>query len=136
MASFVKIDKFVLNLGQKVFNLGSDTLKVALTDTAPTVSTANQLSNITEISYTNLSTRTLTTSSSAQTSGTYKLVLADLVLTATGTVAQFRYVVIYDDTATNDEVIGYYDYGSEINMINGDTLTLDFDASAGFLTIA
>ncbi len=136
MASFVKINKFVLNLAQKVFNLGSDTLKVALTDTVPTVSTANQLSDITEISYTNLSARGLTISSSTQTSGTYKLVIADLVLTASGNVAQFRYVVIYDDTSTNDELIGYYDYASEINMQNTDTLTLDFDASAGFLTIA
>ncbi len=136
MASFTKINKFVLNLAQKVFNLGSDSLKVALTDSAPTASTANQLSDITEISYTNLSTRALTISSSTQTSGTYKLVIADLVLTASGTVAQFRYIVIYDDTATNDELIGYYDYASEINMLNTDTLTLDFDGSGGFLTIA
>ncbi len=136
MASFVKINKFVLNLAQKVFNLGTDTLKVALTDSAPTASTANQLSDITEISYTNLSTRGLTTSSSTQTSGTYKLVIADLVLTASGTVAQFRYIVIYDDTSTNDELIGYYDYASEINMANTDTLTFDFDASAGFVTLA
>ncbi len=135
MASFVKLNKFPLNLAQKVFNLGSDTLTVALTDVAPGA-TNNQLSDLTQVSYTNLSARALTISSSTQTSGTYKLVIADLVLTASGTVAQFRYVVIYDDTATNDELIGYYDYGSEINMVNTDTLTLDFDASAGFITIA
>lgn len=135
MATFTKFQPFVENLAEKVFNLGTDQLKVALTDTVPT-NTFSQLSSITEISYTNLSTRNITTTSSAQTSGTYKLTLTDLVLTASGTVPQFRYIVIYDDTATNDELICYYDYGSEINMINTDTLTLDFDGTNGFLTIA
>lgn len=136
MATFTKVDKFVLNLGNKVFNLGSDTLKVALTNTIPTVSTANQLSNITEISYTNLSARTVTTTSFTQTSGTAKLILADLVLTASGAVGPFQYVVLYDDTASNDELIGFYDYGSALSLDNGDSFTIDFDASAGALTIA
>ena len=136
MATFTKIDKFVLNLGNKVFNLGSDTLKIALTNTIPTVSTANQLSNITEISYTNLSARTITTTSFTQTSGTAKLILADLVLTASGAVGPFQYVVLYDDTATNKELIGFYDYGSALTMANGDTFTIDFDGSNGVLTLA
>jgi hypothetical protein len=135
MATFTKVDKFVLNLGSKVFNLASDTLKVALTNTIPTVATANQLSNITEISYTNLSARTVTTTSFTQTSGTAKLVLADLVLTASGAVGPFQYVVLYDDTASNDELIGFYDYGSALSLGNGDSFTIDFDASAGALTI-
>jgi len=115
--------------------LGSDSLKVALTNTAPT-NTFGTLSQLTEISYTNCSARTITTTSSAQTSGTYKLVLADLVLTASGTVGPFRYVVVYDDTATNKELIASYDYGSSITLNSGDTFTIDFDATNGFLTIA
>lgn len=122
------------NLAEKVFNLGSDTLKVALTNTVP-VNTYNQLSSITEISYTNCSTRTLTVSSSAQSSGTYKLVIADLILTASGTVGPFRYIVVYDDTATNDELIAYFDYGSALTLQNSDTLTLDFDGTNGLLQI-
>lgn len=135
MASFTKFNKFVLNLNQKVFNLGSDSLKVALTNTAPTVSTDNQLSNITEVSYTFCSTRALTISSSSQTSGTYKLVIADLILTASGTLGPFRYVVVYDDTATNKELICYFDYASSITLQNGDTLTLDFDNTNGLLQV-
>lgn len=135
MASFNKFDKFVLNLGNKVFNLGSDSLKVALSNSAPGA-TNNQLSDLTEISYTNLSARGITTTSFAQTSGTAKLILADLVLTASGAVATFRYVILYDDTAGNKELIGYYDYGSSITMANGETFTIDFDGSAGVLTIA
>lgn len=127
MASGIKINKFVLNLAQKVFNFGSDSFKVALSNAAPTASTANQLSDVTEISYTNCSTRAITTTSSSQTSGTYSFIIVDLTLTASGTVGPFRYIVIYDDTATNKELVCYYDYGSSITLNNTDTLLLDFD---------
>ena len=100
------------------------------------MATNTQLSNLTEISYTNLSARTVTTTSSSQTSGTYKLVLADLTLSATGTVAAFQYVVLYNDTATNKELIGWYDYGSALILLSGESLLIDFDGSAGVLTIA
>ena len=140
MATFNKFNSFVEAVAEKVHNLGSDTLKVALCAAANApVATNAQLSNLTEISYTNLSARTLTTASSAQTSGTYKLVVNDLVLTSsTGDVAGFRYIVIYNDTATNKELIGWYDYGSDLVLhgANGDTLTLDFDGTNGLLQIA
>jgi len=136
MVTFNKVDSFVEKLAEKAFNLGSDTLTVALTNTAHTAGWT-QLSDLTQVSYTNLSSRALTISSSAQTSGTYKLVLADLVLTSTGgTTGPFRYVYIYDDTATNKELIAYYDYGSSITLQAGDTFTIDFDASNGVLQIA
>lgn len=135
MATYNKFQPFVENVAEKVFNLGSDTLKVALTNSAPSASNGT-LSQITEISYTNCSARTITITSSAQTSGTYKLVLADLTLTASGTVGPFRYIVIYDDTATNKELIAWYDYGSSVTLANGDTFVIDFDGTNGFLTIA
>jgi len=136
MASFVKLEKFVEQLAEKAYNLGSDQLVIALSNTAINAATAGQLSDLTEISYTNLSSRDVTTSSSAQTSGTYKLVCADLVLTASGAVGPFRYAILYDGTATNDELIGYWDYGSSISLANGETFTIDFDGSNGVLTIA
>lgn len=135
MATFNKFNSFVEALAEKVHNLGSDQLVVALTNTAPNA-TDTQLSAITQISYTNLSSRNITTGSSAQSSGTYKLVLTDLVLTASGAVGPFRYVVIYNDTATNDELIGYYDYGSSISLANGETFTVDFDGTNGLLQLA
>lgn len=138
--AFTKVDKFVLNLGSKVFNLATDQIKVALTNTGLTTSTANQYSDISSpLATTNLSGATpfnVTTTSFTQTSGTAKLVLADLVLTATGSVGPFQYIILYSDTATNKEIIGQYNYGSSITMGNGDTFTIDFDASAGVLTIA
>lgn len=136
MVTFNKIDKFVEALAEKVHNLGSDTLTIALTNTAHTA-TWGQLSDLTQIAYTNLSSRVITTTSSAQTSGTYKLTLTDLVLTSTGgTTGAFRYVYIYNDTATNDELVAYYDYGSSITLNDGDTFTVDFDGINGALTIA
>lgn len=134
MASFNKFNSFVENLAEKVHNLGADSLKIALTNSAP-VASNTLLANITEISYTNCSARVPSISSSAQTSGTYKLVLADLVLTATGAVGPFRYAVLYNDTASNDELIGWWDYGSAVTLANGETFTLDFDGTNGCLQI-
>ena len=137
MATFNKFNSFVEAIAEKVHNLGSDQLKVALTNTAPTAANT-VLADITEITYTNCSTRNITTSSSAQTAGLYKLILTDLVLTASGgSVGPFRYVVIYNDTPTSpaDPLIGWYDYGSSITLASGETLTIDFDGTNGLLNL-
>lgn len=134
MATYNKFDSFVEALAEKVHNLGSDQLVVALTNSAP-VATNTVLANITEITYTNLSTRNITTASSAQTSGTYKLVLTDLVLTASGAVGPFQYVVIYNNTATNKELICWFNYGSSISLAAGETFTVDFDGTNGLLQL-
>jgi hypothetical protein len=138
MATYNKFQPFVEILAEGGHDLGSDTLTVALTATANApVATNGVLADLTEIAYTNLSSRVITTSTSAQTGGTYKLVLTDLVLTASGgAVAAFQYVVIYNDTATNDELICWYDYGSALTLADGETLTIDFDAANGLLQIA
>ena len=137
MASLTFFETFSEDLAEKVHNLGSDQLVVALTNSAPTAATDGQLSDITEITYTNCSSRNITTTSSGQSSGTYSLVLTDLTLTASGgTVGPFRYVVVYNDTATNDELIGFYDYGSSITLADGETLDIDFAATTVTLTPA
>lgn len=137
MASFNKFNSFVEAIAEKVHNLGADTLTVFLTTNANTpVASNTQLSNITQISYTNLSARAITTSASSQSSGTYKLVLTDLVLTASGAVATFRQVGIYNDTATNDELVCWFDYGQDVTLASGETFTLDFDGTNGLLQIA
>ena len=110
-------------------NLGSDQFVIALSNTAP-VATNSVLADITQITYTNLSSRNVTTTSSSQASGTYTLVLADLVMTATGAVGPFRYVVLYDDTVAGDPLVGWWDYGSSITMANGESFTVDFTGAA------
>ena len=138
MATYTKFQPFVEKLAEKAHDLGSDTLTVALTAAANApAATDGVLADLTEVTNTNCSARALTTATSAQTGGTYKLVVNDLVLTASGgTVGPLRYVVVYNDTATNDELICFFDYGSEITLADGETLTLDFDGTNGLLQIA
>ena len=139
MATFTKFQSFVEKLAEKTHNLGSDTLKVMLTLTAPSASASNVKADLTEITagngYTAGGTAASITSS-AHTTGTYKLVLGDVLFTATGAVGPFRYVVLYNDTATNKDLIGFYDYGSSLSLASGDTFNVDFDPSTGVLTIA
>ena len=136
MASYNKFQPFVEAVAEKKHDLGSDTLKVALTNTAPTAD-SDALADITEIAYTYCSDRALTVSSSSQTSGTYKLVVADKTISASGgAVGPFRYVVIYNDTATDDDLICWFDYGSSITLADGESIVLDFDDSNGLLTIS
>jgi len=128
MATYTKFQCFVEDLAEKKHNLASDTLKVAFSNAtnAPSASADLKLADITTIVATNLGDVTLTVSSSSQTAGTYKLVVADKLLTATGDVPAFRYAIIYNDTAANKELICFFDYGSEVTLASGDTFKLDF----------
>lgn len=145
MATFTLINDWLDNMVENA-DLASDQFVVALSNTAPgsestppTGDGAGVLANITQISYTNCSSRNLTTTSSSQTGGTYKLILQDLTLTASGgSVGAFRYVYIYDDTVTSpaDPLVGYVDRGSSVTLADGETLTIDFDATNGIFTIS
>ena len=145
MATFNKINDFVANAVHNM-DLESDQIVVALSNTTPSSESTDPttdgngiLTNVTQIAYTNLSSRNVTTSSSSQTSGTYKLVLADLTLTSSGgSTGPFRYVYLYNDTVSTpaDPLIAYYDYGSSLTLNDGDSLTLDFSAANGVLQLA
>ena len=134
MATFQKFDSFVAAVANGAHKLGTDQIMVALTNTPP-VAGNTILANIAEISYTNLSSRIVTLTSSAQLNGLYKLILADLVLTASGAVGPFRYVVLYNNSATNKELIAWADYASSISLAAGETFTLDFDNVQGVIQI-
>jgi hypothetical protein len=138
MATFNKFDSFVDALCKKVHNLSSDTLKVMLTDTAP-VRTNTKKADLTEITAGNgySAGGTATTATLSNSSGTEKLVCSDVTFTAAGgAIAQFRYVVLYNSTATNGELIGWWDFGSEVNLASGGTFTVDFDSANGVLQLA
>lgn len=128
MATYNKFNAWAETMVESA-NLGSDQFVIALCNTSP-VATDSVLADLTQISYTNLSSRNVTTTSSSQTGGTYTLVLADLVLTASGSVGPFRYVVLFDDTLASDPLVGWWDYGSSITMSSGETFTVNFTGAA------
>jgi hypothetical protein len=135
MPAFNKFNSFVEAVAEKLHDLGADQLVIALTNTAPTAANT-QLSDITQIAYTNLSTRNLTRTSSSQSGGLYRLVMADTTLTSTGgPTGPFRYIVIFNDTAANDLLVGWFDYGSSLTLNAGESLLVDFDQVNGLLTI-
>jgi len=141
MASFNKFQQFSEDLCKGVHNFTSDstcTVTVALTAAANApIATNSVLANLTQISYTNLSSRVITGITAEHTTGTVTITADDLVLTASGgSVGPFRYVVLYNDDPTSpaDPLIGWYDIGSDITLADGETLTLDF--TTGFATVA
>jgi hypothetical protein len=141
MAAFQKANDWVENESE-VVDLDGDNFVVALSNTAPSSETNNPLTdtkgilaNITQIAYTNLSSRALSRIASVQTGGTYKLDFSDLVLTSSGgTTGPFRYIYIYDDTPTSpaDPIVGCYDVVTPITIGDGGSRTLQFHAD-GFL---
>lgn len=138
-ATYNKFNQFKEDVAEKVHNLGADTLTIALCAAANApVATNSVLANLTQIAYTNLSSRVVTVTTSAQASGTYTLDANDVVLTASGgSVATFRYVVLYNDTPTSpaDPLIAWFDYGSDVTLADGESLTISWNAS-GIFTLA
>lgn len=138
MANLQKFSGFARAVLNGVHKFASDTFKVALTNAAPSASAA-VLTDVTQITggaYTAggyvLDGVTLT-----DASGVAKVAITDEVITAAGgTVGPLRFAVVYNDTAAGKPLVGYIDYGSSITLADGETLTLDFDADAGVLTLA
>jgi hypothetical protein len=61
------------------------------------------------------------------------------VFTASGgSVGPFRYVVIYNDSATSpvDALVCFFDYGSAVTLADTETFTFDFDGTNGLFTLA
>jgi len=136
MATALIFNSFKEAVAEGKHDLGADTLKFCLTNTAPSLANT-QFTDLTEISAGNGYTAggtAVSVSSSSQTGGTYSLVLASCVFTASGgTIGPFRYIVLYDDTATNNELIGYLDYGVSYTLPDGQPFTIN---AGTFLTIA
>lgn len=145
-STFTFYNDFSEQLGKGSHNLSTAVLKAALSNTAPAVTTNAQLSDVTQIAATGGYTGgagggyTLDGVTWAQvgTTNVSKLTITDEVITATGgSVGPFQYIVIYNDTATSpvDALIGYLNYGSALTLADTETLTLDFDATNGLMTI-
>lgn len=132
-----KFNSTVEAMAEKKHNFGADQLKIALCSVAPVAANA-VLADLTPITpvLTGVNPLNVTVSSSEQVAGLYKLILADLTLTAdTGGNPSFRYVVVYNDSATNKELIGFYDYGGAVVLNAGEQFIIDFDPTNGVLQL-
>jgi hypothetical protein len=150
MAAFNKIQDFVEQLALARHNLNTHTLKVALNRSdaaagagAAVVATDTILANVvqpTGTGYTAGGIDTLNTL--AEAAGTATLTGTKAVWTAgAGDWQSFRYVVLHnDDTVTpDDQLIGFWDYGSDLTLLSGETFSVKFnnsDTTGSILTIA
>ena len=139
MANFNKFNAFVADVANKVHNLGADTLKVMLSNTAPTASNAIK-TDITEISAGNgysAGGTQATLVSSSQSGGTYKLILNNVTFTASGgSIATFRYAVLYNATPASGNLVGWWDYGTTLSITSGNSFQVQTDAVNGVLQLA
>lgn len=141
MASFNKYQQFAEDLAGGVHDLigTQHTLKAMLSNTAPNAATHAVRADATEISGGNgyTSGGVDIDNDGSESGGTATVTAVDKTFTASGgSIGPFRYVIIYNDTPTSptDPLIGWYDYGSSITLLTGESLTIDFGAS--LLTIA
>lgn len=139
MAEFNRFDALREHLAEKVHNLEADALKVMLTNIAPSAADTIR-ADLAEIPTGNGYSAggvVAPVTSAARQGGAWKLVLGDVVFTATGTMGPLRYVVLYNDTPASpaDPLIGWWDYGSSITLAAGETFTVDFDADTGVLQV-
>jgi hypothetical protein len=137
MATFTKYTSGSEALVEGI-NAGSDVWKVALALTvnvADTTFTPGTTDLATGAGYTQ-GGNTCSTTSSSNTAGVYKLVLASPTLwTASGAGFTFRYAILWDSTTSTP--VGYWDYGSNVvmNGANGDTFTITLDATNGVFSV-
>lgn len=134
MASFNKFQNFVEDLAKGVHQLhaAGHTLKIYLTNDAPSASLDAVKADLAEITNQNGYTAPVDVQNDAtESGGTLTVTGVDVVITASGAVGPFQYVVLYNDTPTSpaDPLIGWWDYGSPITLANGETFTTDFGSS-------
>jgi hypothetical protein len=138
MAAYVKFQDMVEQLckGKHDCAAAGHTFKVMLTNTAPIV-TNTVKADLTEIAAGNGYTAggVDVQNDITETGGTATVTAVDVVITASGgTIGPFRYVVLYNDSQTvpAKPLIGYWDYGSSISLLTGESLTVDFGSNSLF----
>jgi hypothetical protein len=138
MATFVKFQAFTnaLALGTHG-NLHTATIMAMLTNTAPNSTTFDEKADITEISAGNgYSAGGFDTQNAvSSTGGVASITGVDYTMTASGgSIGPYRYLVLYNDTATGDPLIGYWDKGSSVTLTTGQSDLFDFASSLFTIT--
>lgn len=141
MATYIKYDIFASDLCGKVHDLlgttpgtDCDSVRVALSNTAGDIAvTKTLLSTCTQIASGNGYTTgglptTLGLNSGAAASGTFTLTGTKQMWTSSGAgMAQFQYVILYNQTVANGPLISAWNYGSPLTLAVGETFTVKFN---------
>ena len=145
MATLQKVEDLGGYLAKALINFadsGGDTIRLHCSNTLPSSETSDPtqdgngiLGNVSTVS-TNLNVPlTVARGTNTQTNGAYAVVMQDATISASGGAgSQFRYIYVYNDSMTSpvDGLIGYYDYGSALDLADGESLEVDFgDNGAG-----
>lgn len=129
--SFVFFNCFRQDLGRGVHNLETDVIKAYLSNDAPVVATDTVKADVTEISTGNGYTGPFDVAATFSQSGgvaTFTTTGATVV-TATGDVGPFQYLVFYNDTASGDPLIGYMPWPQAITVRNLETFVATLGAT-------
>lgn len=139
MGTFTLFDEFPNELGKGTHNLATATFKAVLTNVLPDKAANTVLANITEIAAGNGYTAggntlgSVTWSETGAGTGIWRFTAADTSWTASGgDIATHRWLVIYNDTAASDPLVGFVDRGTTDVITNGNTRTWDIGASGLF----
>jgi hypothetical protein len=143
----------LLKLGQAKFNLGSDTLKLGIIKSAanggvdPTLSLADPCwgaGGTTNLSSSQVATggteytgpKTLASVTWTSVSNVPTLRATDVALSTDASgFTNGRWGIIYDDTATNKDALGFIDFGADKSIASG-PLTINFGgAGTDILTL-
>jgi len=129
MATYTKFQDFTEQLVEGIHDWDAHTFKVMLTLTAPVVTNTIK-SDLTEIAAGNGYTAggTATTIATSEASGTTTVTGTEVTWTASGgAIANFRYVVLYNDTSASDNLVAFWDYGSTVSVLTGETFNVKFN---------
>jgi hypothetical protein len=138
MAAFNKFQVFTTDLAAglhvSALNADTDVLKVYLSNTTPSASThtayaAAAGSGFIEIAAGNGYTAGGDDAGNAATTSAGVITVSgtDVVITASGgPIATFRYIGLYNSTAAGNKLIGWWDYGSAVDLADTQTFTIEF----------
>jgi len=136
MATWNKYNQFVEDLctGKHDLTAAGNVVKMMLTNTAPNAATHVVKADVVEISAGNgyVAGGVDTQNGMTESGGVATVTAVDIVWTAAGgSIGPFRYAVAYNDTQASPvkPLIGWYDYGSSITVLDTETFTVDFGAS-------
>lgn len=140
MAAYVKYQNGTEALLEAI-NSGTDTWRLILSNTAPDVAadvTQADAAELTTAGGYTVNGVACSITSSSQTAGVYKLILAAPAAptwTASGAGFTFQYIILWNQT--QDKLVAYWNYGSAVAMngTNGDTFTPTLDAAGGTFTV-